>query len=104
MEILHQTIPENLVNSISYDTLYTVKVYVEQGVQTGGFLEAVLSNNLSESIARADHQSLKDLKSTLQLIYNYTPASCWGSKEKVKEWLDPNGKAAMVRNLKGFNV
>jgi hypothetical protein len=62
--------------------------YVNEHIETGGFLRAVLENDLREACDRADPLSrpvLADLVTYIELIL---PAECWGSPEKVKAWLD----------------
>jgi len=61
--------------------------YACLGIPTGGFLDAVLSNNLSEALARADQGNLLVLKEIVMFIYMELPAPCWGSPEKVDAWL-----------------
>jgi len=62
--------------------------YVKGGIKTGGFLYAVLTNDLFEAVGRADIESRINLFDICDYIYNKVPLSCWGSKEKVKEWID----------------
>lgn len=62
--------------------------YVEHKIPTGGFLEAVLSNNLVEAVGRADSENIQRLPEIVRYVYNKLPSSCWGSPEKVKEWLN----------------
>lgn len=65
--------------------------YALHGVPTGGFLEAVLSNNLVESFGRADEGNRKALFAIVQAMYNVLPNGCWGSPEKVSTWLSRGG-------------
>jgi len=69
------------------DTKEAIDRYVDDKIPTGGFLYAVLTNNLFEAIDRADHINLPNLQDICSYIYNFTPTACWGSPEKVKEWL-----------------
>jgi len=62
--------------------------YVEERVPTGGFLEAVLCNNLKESFARADLENRKNLGAIVYWLYNSAPSNCWGSPKKVRDWLN----------------
>ena len=71
-------IPDRLLES-----LYK---YFEYGCPTGGFLHAVLSNDLCETFGRADEESRLVVFDILTFLYNYAPASCWGSPETVKVW------------------
>jgi hypothetical protein len=61
--------------------------YVEHHIPTGSFLNAVLENNLKESIQRADEENLAALVSIVAYCYNEIPGPCWGSKEHVNRWI-----------------
>lgn len=63
-----------------------IDAYVEDGTPPGGFLTAVLSNDLFGAIGRADPDSMMDLKNIIGYIYNDCPGNCWGSKEKVRDY------------------
>lgn len=68
----------------------SLKLYVERRIPPGGFLTAVLENNLFEAFGRADLTNRHALFDITAYIYNKLPSSCWGSPEKVDNWL--NGK------------
>jgi hypothetical protein len=68
------------------DAIDSLRHYADHGRPTGGFLEAVLSNDLFEALARADESSLTNLMTICQYVYNDMPAPCWGSPAKVAEW------------------
>ncbi|KKK42946.1 hypothetical protein LCGC14_3169250, partial [marine sediment metagenome] len=55
------------------------KRYVEQGIPPGGFLTAVLSNNLVDAFGRADSTNAACLKDYINWLYWDIPSSCWGS-------------------------
>lgn len=61
--------------------------YVEKHRRTGGFLEAVLSNDLKEAMGRADERSREGLFAIVCWLYNEAPSTCWGSPERVSDWL-----------------
>jgi len=65
-----------------------VKAYVEDRIQPGGFLTAVIQNNLVESFKRADHINIKRMSDIVEFFYNEVPSACWGSSEKMKKWLN----------------
>jgi hypothetical protein len=69
------------------DTKQNLDNYLEHHIPTGGFLRSVLSNNLFESIKRADEGNLKTIHEIVEYIYNKFPTSCYGSPEKVDKWL-----------------
>jgi len=62
--------------------------YVNDRIMPGGFLYAVLTNNLFEAIGRADCHSLDNLVDICSYICNEIPSVCWGSAEKVDNWLN----------------
>ena len=61
--------------------------YARHGVPTGGFLKAVLANDLAQAVGRADEESIVELRDIVRYVYNHLPATCWGSYERVEEWL-----------------
>ena len=60
--------------------------YVNNHIPPGGFLTAVLTNNLFDAIAHADKENILALKEICQYVYNEIPGACWGSKEKMHKW------------------
>jgi hypothetical protein len=61
--------------------------YINHGWPLGSFLTAVISNNLSEAVGRADYENLANLPAYVAYLYNEAPSPCWGSPEKMDEWL-----------------
>ena len=76
----YPTIPQRTI-----DAIYR---YVEDGILPGGFLTAVLENNLRESMGRGDFENIAAIFPIVDILYNYAPANCWGSPEKIEKWLD----------------
>ena len=72
---------------ITEDVFYTLERYVNDKIPTGGFLEAVLSNDLKEACMRADDVNQKIIFNIVKYIYNELPAICWGSPQRVNRWL-----------------
>ena len=69
----------------------SVKMYIEEGIDGGGFLFALLSNNLGQAFCRADSDNTKAMKEWVMFLYNQAPSDCWGSKEKVQAWIKDGG-------------
>ena len=63
-----------------------MKRYVEDGIQAGHFLTAVLSNDLLGAVSRADGTNVKLIPEIVRWIYNEAPSNCWGDEERVQEW------------------
>lgn len=62
----------------------------------GDFLRAVVSNDLTEAMGRADAYNRITLPAIVGLCYNELPSECWGSPDKVRRWAkkhSPEGKA-----------
>ena len=60
--------------------------HAEHGRETGGFVRAVLCNDLSAAVAHADSESLAALPEIVRYVYNDLPSKCWGSQDKVAAW------------------
>ena len=69
------------------EAILSLRVYVERGRPTGGFLHAVLCNDLMDAVSRADQSSLTSLADICSYVYHRMPAECWGSPEKVTAWV-----------------
>lgn len=61
--------------------------YIRDGSPVGGFLTALLSNDLKETCARADWENRPAIPALVLWLYNEAPASCWGSPAAVEAWL-----------------
>ncbi len=77
----------NARDKVPEHTIGGLDRYVEQRIAPGSFLQAVLENNLSEAMGRADHINRPALYDIVCYIYNDLPSTCWGSPEKVQAWL-----------------
>jgi len=64
-----------------------IDLYVTHGIQPGGFLRAVLENDLLRAVQRADAESLAALPVIVCYLYSNVRADCWGSRPAVAEWL-----------------
>lgn len=61
--------------------------YVNHGLRTGGFLEAVLSNDLMDAYRRADRDDLVMMPAIVSYIYSDIPSDAHGSRERYEAWL-----------------
>ena len=69
--------------------------WVQRGTPCGGFLMAVLRNDLKEAVGRADRENNKALLGIVQAASWKIPGSAWGSEKKVNDWID--GHALLKR-------
>jgi hypothetical protein len=63
--------------------------YATDRAATGGFLRAVLENDLMRAMSRADLESRAALHDICVYVYNELPSGCWGDPETVRRWLHP---------------
>lgn len=66
----------------------TMRRYCLYHIPPGGFIWAVLSNDLFGAFSRGDDQSIEELKELVRFVYCHVPSICWGNPEQVKEWLN----------------
>lgn len=62
--------------------------YIDNHIQPGGFLTAVLSNDLMGACGQADDTNRHLLFNYCNFLYNHAPSKCWGSPEAVARWLE----------------
>lgn len=84
-------IPETLLNGLSR--------YFNERIPTGGFLRAVLENNLVQAVVGADPDSVRVLIPLVRILMARAPALAWGSELKVRRWLA--GRAEMLDKAAG---
>jgi hypothetical protein len=71
------------------DMIEAIRRYVDDRLQPGSFLTAVICNDLNEAVSRADDDNFRNLGAIVAYFYNETPGGCWGSKAKMQQWLNP---------------
>ena len=72
-------VPDELLDSIHN--------YIFRGIPTGGFLQAVIDNDLAESCGRADDKNIRILPAIVAYFYNHAPTGSWGSKGAHNRWV-----------------
>lgn len=76
-------IPDYMQNSLAR--------YIMEGTPVGGFLMALLSNDLRKTFEKADEVNQQRVYNYVMFLYNDAPGGCWGSKEIVKGWIAHQG-------------
>lgn len=66
--------------------------YVEHGLAPGGFLKAVITNDLICAVMKADELNIVAIPEIVKFLYNRVPASCWSTDDNYYNWLDYKGK------------
>ena len=71
------------------ETEQSLRRYLDHRISPGGFLTAVLSNDLLEAMQYADRESREELFAIVCWLVRYFPSGCWGSPQRVHAWLHP---------------
>ena len=72
--------------NIPQHTQDSLRRYVEHGYMPGGFLTAVLGNDLVRSVSSADHMNQACLSDIVKWIYNNLPMAARGSEDQMMDW------------------
>jgi hypothetical protein len=70
-----------------------VQDYVENGNHVGGFLTAVITNDLKNAFGRADEVNRERLFDIVAFFHNEAPGPCWGNPDKMQTWMAHHGLA-----------
>jgi len=60
--------------------------WIDKRTDPGGFLTAVLCNDLAKAVSKADDRNVELIPNYVRLLYNHAPADCWGDDETVDNW------------------
>jgi len=66
---------------------HSLAEYIINHKPVGSFLGYLLYNNLMETFAAADHINISAVRNYVMFLYNAAPSVCWGSPERVNDWL-----------------
>jgi len=78
-----ERLPEHMQSS--------AKAYVDHGQIPGGFIKAVLQNDLVAAVSRADSKNEDAIKDWVMWMYNDIPSQAWGSEEAIAQWAEQGG-------------
>ena len=89
--------PEYFV--IRPETIEAIWMYVRYGFM-GDFTQALMENNLSEALGRADEGNRGTIWPIVKYLYNEVPAFVKGDKARVKEHVEACAKKREEENAK----
>jgi len=84
---------------IPHHMMQSIKRYVENRIECGGFLNAVLCNDLKGACGMADGYNIKIIPTYACYLVNHVPASCWGSNEAVSIWISNKRDGVKMENV-----
>lgn len=67
--------------------------YIMTGRPVGGFLSAVLENDLIAAVNRADEKNAKALVNYIKFLWNHAPNGCFGYTGVTEYWRERGGLA-----------
>jgi hypothetical protein len=73
--------------------------YIVRGCPIGGFLSAVLRNDLRAAFGKADLKNFNALGRIVIFLENEAPLTCWGSEEAMMNWIDKGGLAGTNKEV-----
>jgi len=66
---------------------HSLAEYIINHRPVGNFLINLLCNYLMETFASADDININAVRNYVMFLYNAAPSVCWGSPERVTNWL-----------------
>jgi len=75
------------ITDIPSYTLAALERYRDGHCPVGDFLQAVIANDLRESLGRADEANTEALQKIVWWVYNELPSPAQGSAEAYREWI-----------------
>jgi len=83
---------------ISLETFEALKNYAVNHRAPGGFLTAILSNDLMEAVLMANLDDRFSIPQICEYIFHHCPGNCWGTPEAVEKWISaPNRNRQVLR-------
>jgi len=60
------------------------RLYIEEGIEPGGFLTAVLANDLTGAVGRADETNKRYIQQWAEFMMCEMPGNLWGNYDVVR--------------------
>ncbi len=89
-------IPEKL-NMLPEYMREGVDLYVRRGRPPGGFLTAIITSDLRLAVGKAYPTNQSLIPTYVEFFHNYAPAPCWGSADRMREWVERGGIEGIAR-------
>ena len=84
---ISEQIPQSSWDMIPSHMHGSVVRYLDDGIEPGGFLYAVLTNDLFGAVGKADYINKEHLKEWCSFVWMDMPSISWGDQETVEEWM-----------------
>ena len=80
----------NDTSQIPPRTMSGLIAYRDERRPPGGFLRAVLENDLHGALSKADSENLLAMRGIVGWVFWELPSTAWGSQWAVAQWLQKN--------------
>lgn len=70
------------------DMVEALRRYIDDRIHPGSFLSHIICDSLSNAVSFSDDDNLANLPAFVHYLYNEAPNDCWGSYEKMQQWLN----------------
>ena len=74
--------------NVSIEILDGLRRYLHFGIKPGGFLSAVISNDLREAVGMADENNMRIIPAYVYIMHNHFPSGSWGSEGNMIAWMN----------------
>jgi len=74
--------------------------YIQRGMPVGGFLQAVIANDLRDAVARADDSNIQVLPALAAYLFQNAPMMAVGSREAYEQWVRAGGRIELIKQGK----
>lgn len=71
--------------------------YIEHGLSPGGFGTALLCNDLTAAVRRADPVNIRLIGEHVQWLWDNMIYEAWGTRDKYNEWILSGGANGQKR-------
>lgn len=86
---LLQILPDHMIEGMI--------LYILKGIPPGSFMLAVLAGDLFEALRRADDVNVHALYNYGRFLISSAPIGCYGSEERVSEWIKDGGMQGLTQ-------
>ena len=87
MMLLDESLFRGACREITLESRTDLLDYVNHHKEPSQFLKFVLSNKLFDAVTEANYENSKTLIIIVNWLCNEAPPSCYGSEEKMNDWI-----------------
>jgi len=80
-----------------------IALYMIMGIEPGGFMQCVISNDLMGALHHADHINIDLLPKYGEFLHNYAPANSYGSHDALRVWIKMGGILGSMKKAEEEN-